>query len=321
MSTQKPFLTIFTPTYNRAHTLERVYRSLKAQSCQDFEWIIVDDGSVDSTEELVNNWIQSATFPIRYFYQQNAGKHIAWNYALGMAKGTYFECLDSDDELSPNAVEVLKMDLKPHIGTVSEVAARAFLLLNPNGELFGKNLELDDFSKSFVELVYENKLPSDVWMAFHLEKLREFPFPEQYKKLYFPEGYVIYAFDKKFSIFFTHNERLGIYHRELGDNLSNSNSVVLAKLKSGSAITLAMIHLGHLNFNIRLFPKYPWKLFIHAIHYNRFRLHTKDWSKFLIREIETNMGRVLAISAFLPGLLAKVIDEFRIRKHRSKYNS
>ena len=58
--------TVLTPTYNRAHTLERAYRSLCEQTYQDFEWVVIDDGSTDGTRELVLGWQQEARFPIHY---------------------------------------------------------------------------------------------------------------------------------------------------------------------------------------------------------------------------------------------------------------
>src|SRR5437762_2817315 len=95
--------TVFTPTYNRAGTLPRVYESLKAQTFRDFEWIIVDDGSADSTQELVQSWIGDLDFPIRYFRQQNQGKHVAVNLGVKEARGEFFLNLDSDDACVPEA--------------------------------------------------------------------------------------------------------------------------------------------------------------------------------------------------------------------------
>ncbi len=96
-----PLFTIFTPTYNRAHTLHRVFDSLRAQTLRDFEWLLIDDGSIDGTEGLVAGWAQSADFPVRYLRQDHAGKHIARNRALGEARGHFFACLDSDDAFGP----------------------------------------------------------------------------------------------------------------------------------------------------------------------------------------------------------------------------
>ena len=100
--------TVFTPTYNRARTIERVYRSLAAQAFRGFEWVVVDDGSTDGTRELVEAWKAEASFPIRYEWQENRGKHIASNKGIALARGELFITADSDDEFPPTALETFK---------------------------------------------------------------------------------------------------------------------------------------------------------------------------------------------------------------------
>src|SRR5260370_42664596 len=85
-----PFFTVFTPTYNRAHTLHRVYDSLRAQTLRDFEWLVVDDGSTDDTPGLITQWTKATDFPIRYFKQGRSGKHFAHNLAVREARGKMF---------------------------------------------------------------------------------------------------------------------------------------------------------------------------------------------------------------------------------------
>lgn len=101
-------MTVFTPTYNRAHTIENLYRSLQRQTFRDFEWLIVDDGSADSTDTLVAAWRQEKNdFPIRYCKKENGGKHTAINKALELAEGELFLVVDSDDYLTNDALEKL----------------------------------------------------------------------------------------------------------------------------------------------------------------------------------------------------------------------
>ena len=79
-----PTLTIFTPTYNRAHTLPRVYESLKAQTCRDFEWLVLDDGSTDATRALVRGWIGEGSIPVKYLYKENGGLYTGYNAAYAV---------------------------------------------------------------------------------------------------------------------------------------------------------------------------------------------------------------------------------------------
>ena len=98
-------LTVFTPTFNRAHTLPRLYESLKGQTCRDFEWLVVDDGSTDSTSELVRGWIDEGRFPIRYIYKENGGLYTGYNTAYANIETELNVCIDSDDAMPPDAVE------------------------------------------------------------------------------------------------------------------------------------------------------------------------------------------------------------------------
>ena len=99
-------LTVFTPAYNRAHTLPRTYESLCQQKCKDFIWLIVDDGSQDNTAELVRLWqARDNGFEIRYIYKENGGMHTAHNTAYEHIDTELNTCIDSDDKLAPDAVE------------------------------------------------------------------------------------------------------------------------------------------------------------------------------------------------------------------------
>lgn len=100
-----PTLTIFTPAYNRAHLLPRLYASLCRQSSRDFCWLIIDDGSTDNTRELVQDWIAEQRLPIRYEYKPNGGMHTAHNLAYRLIDTELNTCIDSDDYMPDDAVE------------------------------------------------------------------------------------------------------------------------------------------------------------------------------------------------------------------------
>lgn len=104
----EPILTIFTPTYNRAHTLPRLFESLQRQTRKDFEWLVVDDGSSDETSALFDKWKQLDNgFIIRYLKVENGGKNRAINIGIRQAKGRYFMILDSDDMFTDDSVEFI----------------------------------------------------------------------------------------------------------------------------------------------------------------------------------------------------------------------
>ena len=107
-------LTIFTPAYNRAHTLFRTYSSLIAQTCKDFEWLVVDDGSDDGTRELINDWVGQGKIAIRYIYQENQGMHGAHNTAYKNITTELNTCIDSDDYMPSDAVEKIVSFWKTH---------------------------------------------------------------------------------------------------------------------------------------------------------------------------------------------------------------
>lgn len=99
-------LTVFTPTYNRADLLCRCYESMNRQSCKDFIWMIIDDGSTDNTRELVTTWIkETKEYEIVYYYKENGGLHTAYNEAIAHIQTELCVCIDSDDFMPDDAVE------------------------------------------------------------------------------------------------------------------------------------------------------------------------------------------------------------------------
>ena len=99
-------LTVFTPAYNRADLLPRCFDSMKRQSSKDFIWMIIDDGSTDTTRSLVEEWMQEQLdFKIVYYYKENGGLHTAYNEAIAHIETELCVCIDSDDFMPDNAVE------------------------------------------------------------------------------------------------------------------------------------------------------------------------------------------------------------------------
>ncbi len=100
-----PTLTVFTPTFNRAHLIGRVYESLCQQTCQDFDWLVIDDGSTDNTREVVEGFIKEQRIPIRYIWKENGGLYTGYNTAYAEITSPLNVCIDSDDFMPDAAVE------------------------------------------------------------------------------------------------------------------------------------------------------------------------------------------------------------------------
>jgi glycosyltransferase involved in cell wall biosynthesis len=188
----RPLLTIFTPAYNRAHTLSRLHDSLLAQTGVGFEWLVVDDGSTDGTSELVHSWEDRSAFPIRYIWQKNSGKHVAHNLGAQEAHGLYFMCVDSDDWLEPDAVETIARDAKA-------LDAGAGLLYP---KLFDTNTALDPsrwfpsgtLAVELGDVRMRYGLVIETAIVFATETLREHPFPVFEGERYIPEESAYYDF-------------------------------------------------------------------------------------------------------------------------------
>lgn len=100
-------LTVFTPTFNRRELLTRCYESMCRQTNKDFVWMIVDDGSTDDTKKFADEWKKNSDFEIRYFYKDNGGLHTAYNVAIENIDTELCVCIDSDDFMPDNAVELI----------------------------------------------------------------------------------------------------------------------------------------------------------------------------------------------------------------------
>lgn len=98
-------LTVFTPTFNRAYCLSQLYESLLRQTCKDFVWLVVDDGSTDATKELIDSWIAENKITIQYIFKKNEGMHSGHNVAINNITTELNMCIDSDDYLPDDAIK------------------------------------------------------------------------------------------------------------------------------------------------------------------------------------------------------------------------
>lgn len=183
-------LTIFTPTYNRAHTLPRLYKSLCEQELKNFEWIVIDDGSTDQTESLIEKYRQDGYFNIRYIKTGNGGKYKAFNRAVLLAEGYLFMTLDSDDYLASGQVTVVVSNYRPfleqHVDFCAVVGNKNFSDI----EIIGSTVTYQTLDSDFVSYREKLKIKGDKAEVVKTDVLKEYPFPELPEEKFCPEGVI-----------------------------------------------------------------------------------------------------------------------------------
>jgi glycosyltransferase involved in cell wall biosynthesis len=229
--TAMPTLTLFTPTYDRAHTLPRVFASLVRQTSRDFCWLVVDDGSTDSTRELVREWQSIADFDVEYLYQPNSGKHNAHNAAVSKALTELFCIVDSDDELLPQAVE--RITGAWNGATAADRARLAgiwTLCADPDGGIVDGAFSQDVIDATLQELYYGQGMNKEMLPTFVTEVLRAYPFPSTPPGAcpYIPEGYVWMHITRSRPLRFL-NVPCRVYHRADGLNVMGREEYRLSR--------------------------------------------------------------------------------------------
>lgn len=181
-------ITVFTPSYNRAKLLPRLFESLTKQTFGSFEWIIVDDGSGDETRDLVRQFA-TTVFPVRYYYQENAGKHFAINRGVKEASGALFFILDSDDMIPEDALAIVaaKYETLKDKSSIGGVAGRKAYF---DGNLIGSSIGVNEEIMNVFEFRYKRKITGDMCEVFKTSVLKEFPFPEIKGEKFCPEALV-----------------------------------------------------------------------------------------------------------------------------------
>lgn len=168
-----PILTVFTPAYNRAHTLPRTYESLLKQKCKDFIWLIIDDGSSDNTAELVKEWMKKENgFEIRYVYKVNGGMHTAHNVAYENIDTELNVCIDSDDCLAEQAVEKI---LQKWSGVKDKGYAGIIGLdADLNGKLIGKGFA-EGLQETTLVGYYTSGGAGDKKLVYRTDIINQYP--------------------------------------------------------------------------------------------------------------------------------------------------
>ena len=210
-------ITILTPTYNRAHKLQELFNSLVNQTNLEFNWLIVDDGSNDNTEELVRGFYNNK-FNICYIYKNNGGKHTAHNVGINHIDTELTMVVDSDDILTNDAIQSINDEWLPVCD--KGLCGLSFLKADKSGKISGVKFPEDKFIGNFIEVrINRNDISekAEIWVT---SILKEYPFPVFEGEVYVGEGSIWSTIAKQSDMLFV-NKTIYIYEYE-ADGLTKS---------------------------------------------------------------------------------------------------
>lgn len=278
-------ITVFTPTYNRGNLLNRLYQSLCKQNYKEFEWIIVDDGSLDDTSSIVNI-IQDkhpyGDFSILYYKKENGGKHTAVNTGVQKAHGDLFFIADSDDILPPNALQTVagvweQTKYDNSIGGIcgfdGDINDGSLIGTGFPKEVHLLNIELSNhinigyIDATTRDVRFKLKVDGDMKEVFRTSVLREFPFPEIKGERFCPEVLVWNRIASKYKL--RHINKIIYLVEYQQDGITSA----ITRSRMNSPIASTMTYAEMLDYNISL----KWKI-RSAINYWRFKYCIKNKS-------------------------------------------
>jgi glycosyltransferase involved in cell wall biosynthesis len=258
-------LTVFTPTFNRAYCLNNCYESLKRQTCKEFIWLIVDDGSTDNTLNLVNMWIEENIIEIKYHFQENQGMHGAHNTAYELIETELNVCIDSDDYMSDQAVEKIIMMWNEY-GS-ERVSGIIGLDSDIDGKIIGSNLPSDLGCSTLFDLYYKYGVTGDKKLVYRTELTRQYPYPLFQGEKYVGLAYKYYMIDQDFKMLLMNEIICCVEYLPDGSSLNMFNQY----RRNPRGFAFYRKELMKLTFASHSFK------FRQAIHYVSSNLMIKNW--------------------------------------------
>ena len=291
----KPLLTIFTPAYNRANTLHLGYEALLRQTCQDFVWLIIDDGSADNTRELVEGWIAEGKLTIRYIRQENQGMHGAHNTAYRHIETELNTCIDSDDYMPDDAVEkILKCWREKGSDRVAGIIG---LDADFSGNLIGTAFP-EGLNETTLGGFYAGGGRGDKKMVYRTDVIRNYPeYPLFTGEKYVSLGYKYQLIDQDYKLLTLNEVLVCVEYRADGSSLNMFRQYI--RNPQGFAFIRKV--------SMQLAPTTK-RRYIEAVHYVSSSLILKNK-----RFIHETPCKALTVLALFPGFLWYGYIRFKTR--------
>ena len=277
-------ISVFTPTYNRKYTLPKLYESLCKQTYQDFEWVIVDDGSTDDTNSLIKDWINENKIKIRYHYQHNLGKSLAHNRGVVESKGDLFLCVDSDDYLLEDSLYNIYR-CWDRVKDYGYIGILGFIIKPDNTPITRMSSNVKD--TTYFESYRKNGLHGDAIMIYNTKIIKKYRFKVAKGEKFIPEGYLYSQLDSEGKLYIL---RKPLYVREYLDDgyTKNVAKLIYSNYKS---------YAHHINTRITNYDK-GIDVFLDSIRYDSVMIAHKE--KGIISK---SVYPILAAIGYLPAIL------------------
>ncbi len=286
-------ITVFTPTFNRAYCLHQVYDSLCRQTATDFIWLIIDDGSSDTTSQLVQSWINEGKIEIQYHYKTNGGMHTGHNAAYKLIQTPFNVCIDSDDYLTDNAIEIILkhvQDLAPNFAGIVGLDAEK------KGAIIGTRMPDNVDKTKLNELYLVHRVKGDKKLVYRTEVVKKYPpYPEYPEERFVPLDYIPLLIDQEYDLKPV-NEVLCIVEYQPDGSSMNILKQYRKNPKGFAFSRISRIQYG-LTFKER---------FKNAIHLVSCVMFSREYNKFL----KTN-HHALILVAFPFGVLLNLFIRYK----------
>jgi glycosyltransferase involved in cell wall biosynthesis len=243
-------VTILTAAYNRAHTLPKLYDSLLNQTSNNFEWLIVDDGSKDETELLIQKYIEEKRIDIKYIKKENGGKHTAINTGVAHVSNEMTFIVDSDDYLSNDAVETI-IEYYTKYKENKNLCGFSFLRANPTTKsVIGQKYKEDEFVENYIHCRINRNTQGDKAEVYYTEVLKKYPFPVYDKEIFLSEDVVWIEMAKTYDTLYVNKS---IYFCEyLEEGLTKTDKKIKFNSPLGSMHRGKQMMYKKINFKTRI---------------------------------------------------------------------
>ncbi len=296
-------ITVFTPAFNRGYCIHQLYESLLRQTNKNFKWLVVDDGSTDNTKELVKKWQEEKKIDIQYIYQENQGMHGAHNTAYANIDTELNVCIDSDDFMTDNAVELI-LDKWDTIQDKSNIAGMIGLDIDKKGNVIGRRIPDNVKYSTFFDIHNVHKATGDKKLVMRTEIVKKYPkYPLFENERFVPLETLSYMIDQDY--------KLACLHKAL---------CVVEYLPDGSSLNIFKQYRRNpkgfrYGREIELTYLKGFKIQVKKVlHYISSTLFIKDFRFF-----KNNPKKVLTFFCLPLGLLFHLYILFKVRNEDSKF--